>query len=48
MKTDLFFYVLGLASAEALYLFRKVISTWAEAKIAKANAVLAAATTPKS
>ena len=46
MKTDLLFYVLGLASAEALYLFRKVISTWASAKIAKANAEIAKVTTP--
>ncbi len=40
--------ITGFIAAEALYLFRKVIAAWASAKIAKAQAAIDSATTPKA
>ena len=48
MKTDLFFFVAGLVTAEAIYLFRNVIATWLKNKETAAQAKLAAITTPKT
>ena len=48
MKSDLFFYIAGLATAEAIYLFRSVITTWLKNKEAAAKAALYRVTTPKA
>jgi hypothetical protein len=48
MKTDLFFFIAGLLTAEAVYLFRSVISAWVKKQEAAAQAKIAAVTTPKA
>lgn len=46
MKSIIIAYIAGLATAEAVYLFRKIIAAWASAKIAKAQAAIDRATRP--
>lgn len=46
MKSDIAIFVAGLATAECIYLFRNVITSWLKAKDATLTAALAKATTP--
>lgn len=47
MSNFFFGFIVGLIAAEALYLFRKIIASWTAEKVARAQAAITAATTPK-